>query len=254
MADFVKQEQAAFGSHVFWKLTLLNGLLTREILPAATVTLLAPAWSITLEWQYYLVAPLLARGVKSAFGLLAIGAIAWLGLEYASHWRNPQLSFLPAQLPLFLIGIASYHLYHARCEGSAIRYLPSLAPAGLIVLALVSGWHPVALIAWAVGFGCIMVRGEDPFSRLLGMVRGILLHPILQHLGKLSFPLYLVHWPIILLLLTGLLKLRPEVPGHIALAILIVVGIPVILIASEIIHRLIEKPGMDLGKRFDRKR
>jgi peptidoglycan/LPS O-acetylase OafA/YrhL len=254
MADFVKQEQAAFGSHVFWKLTLLNGLLTREILPAATVTLLAPAWSITLEWQYYLVAPLLARGVKSAFGLLAIAAIAWLGLEYASHWRNPQLSFLPAQLPLFLIGIASYHLYHARCEGPAIRFLPSLAPAALIALAVCSGWHPVALTAWAVGFGCIMVRGNDPFSRLLALARRLLLHPALQHLGKLSFPLYLVHWPVILLLLTALLKIRPGISGPLALASLVVVGIPVILLTAEIIHRLVEKPGMNLGKRFDRKR
>ena len=254
MAEFVKQEQAAFGSHVFWHVTLLNGLLTKDFLPLATGTLLAPAWSITLEWQYYLVAPLLARGVKSAFGLLAIGAVAWLGLEFASDWRNPQLSFLPAQLPLFLIGIASYHLYHARCEGSSIRFLPSLAPAALIVLALASNWHSVALTAWAIGFGCIMVRGNDPFSRFLGIARQILLHPALQHLGKLSFPVYLVHWPLIILLLTVILRVRPGIPGHLALAVLIVVGIPVILVAAEIIHRLIEKPGMDLGKRLERKR
>ncbi len=246
-------ESSAFGGHVFWHLTLLNGLLTRDFLPGATSTLLAPAWSITLEWQYYLVAPFLARGVKSAIGLLAIGAIAWFGLEYASAWRNNQLSFLPARLPLFLIGIASYHLYHSRCEGPSIRFLTSLAPAALVVLAITSGWHPVALTAWALGFGCIMVRGRDPLSLALAAIRRILLHPALQHLGKLSYPVYLVHWPLILLLLAGLLHFAPGVSRHLALAILIGAGIPAILIAAEIIHRLIEKPGMNLGKKLERK-
>ncbi len=243
------QESSAFGSHVFWHLTLLNGLVPKSILPGATGTLLTPAWSITLEWQYYLVAPLLARGVRSSVGLLGIGLIAWLGIRYSGPWQNPQLSFLPAQLPLFLVGIASYHLYSARSGPGGFRHLPSLAAAALLVVVLLCPWHAVALAAWAVGFGCVIIRGDDPLARLLGLVRSALLHPALQHLGRISFPLYLVHWPVITLALFAMLRIKPDLSGPAALAILTAITLPAMLVAAEIIHRLIEKPAMNLGRK-----
>jgi len=250
---FSEWEKSAFGSHVFWHLTLLNGLLTKDILPGATGTLLTPAWSITLEWQYYLVAPFLARGVRSGIGLLAIGIIAWLGIQYSAPWQNTQLSFFPAQLPLFLIGIGSYHLYARLSEASGFRPLASVSAAALLLCAVFTGWHPVALTAWALGFGCIVVRGNDPLARLLGLIRGTLLHPWLQHLGKISFPLYLVHWPVIILILSTLLRIRPDVSSHTALVVLAATAIPAILIAADLIHRIVEKPMMDFGKKFDRR-
>ena len=251
--DLAEQESSAFGSHLFWHLTLLNGLVPKQVLPGATGTLLVPAWSITLEWQYYLVAPLIARGVKSSLGLLALAAVAWLGLHYAGPWRNPQLSFMPAQLPLFLIGIGSYHLYAARAEGGSIRYFPGLAVAGAIAAAVLSGWHAVALTAWAAGFGCILARGGDPLSRVLGLLRSVLLHPVLQHLGRISFPVYLVHWPVIVVVLWTILWLKPDISSHAALAVLTVIAVPAVLLVAEILHRLVEKPAMDLGRRFDRR-
>lgn len=251
--DLSEQGASAFGSHLFWHLTLLNGVLTKDFLPGATGTLLVPAWSITLEWQYYLIAPFLARGVRSGMGLLAVGLIALAGHHASGVWHNPQLSFLPAQLPLFLIGIGSYHLYAHRSNAPQFRPLTSINAVALLLLAILSGWYPVALMAWALGFGCILVRGDDPFARLLGFVRIALLHPWLQWLGKISFPLYLVHWPVLMGVLYLMLRISPGISSPVALAVLISVAIPLILIAAEVIHRTIEKPGMALGKRFDRR-
>lgn len=246
-------ESSAFGNHVFWHLTLLNGLLTKDFLPGATGTLLVPAWSITLEWQYYLVAPFLARGVRSGVGLLVIGLAAIAGIHFASHWQNPQLSFFPAQLPLFLIGIGSYHLYARLSEASGFRPLTSISAAALLLGAVFTNWHPVALTAWALGFGCIVVRGNDPLARLLGLIRTTLLHPWLQHLGKISFPLYLVHWPVIIVILHVMLRLSPGMSAQTALVVLSATTIPTILIAADLIHRIVEKPMMDFGKKFDRR-
>lgn len=250
---FHDHETSAFGSHVFWHATLLNGLLTKDFLPGANGTLLPPGWSITLEWQYYLVAPFLARGVRSATGLLMVGLIAWLGHHFAAPWYNTQLSFFPAQLPLFLIGIGSYHYYAALSQGSGFRHLTSIHAAALLLAAALCGWHPVALAAWALGFGCILVRGDDPLARLLGVIRKVLLNRWLQHLGKVSFPLYLIHWPVIMLLLAALLKVAPAISSHKALLVMIGIGVPLILFAADLIHRLIEKPAMDFGKKFDRR-
>lgn len=246
-------ENSAFGSHVFWHLTLLNGVLTRDFLPGATGTLLVPAWSITLEWQYYLVAPFLARGVRSGIGLLVIGLVAWLGFRHSGAWLNPQLSFFPTQLPLFLIGIGSYHLHARLAAPAGARHLPSVCVAALLLVAMLANWHAVALAAWAIGFGCILVRGNDPLARLLGLVRSTLLHPWLQHLGKISFPLYLAHWPVIIGGLFVLLHVSPGISSHPALLILLATAIPATLVTAELIHRTIEKPGMDFGRKFDRR-
>lgn len=248
---FSDWEKSAFAKHVFWHLTLLNGVLTKSYLPGANGTLLAPAWSITLEWQYYLVAPFIARGVRSSIGLLAIGAVAWLGVTYSQPWQNTQLSFMPSNLPLFLIGIASYHLYARLSEGPEFKPLTSIWAVVLILIGALASWHPVALTAWAIGFGCIIVKGNDPLARLLGRVRGTLLHPALQWLGKISFPVYLIHWPLIILILTALLKVKPDIGAKPAFLILLGAGIPLVLVSAYVIHRVIEKPFMAFGKKFE---
>lgn len=247
------QESSQFGSHLFWHLTLLNGALTKEFLPGATGTFLTPAWSITLEWQYYLVAPFIARGTRSGIGLLVLGLLAFAGMHFAPHWQNAQLSFLPPQLPLFLIGIGSYHLYVWLSKNQGGRHLTSLAAAGLILVAIIGGWHPVALVAWALGFGCILVRGDDPLGRALGIIRRVLLHPWLQHLGRISYPVYLVHWPVIILALFTLLHFFPAISSPVAFAVLFAFCMPAILISAELIHRLLEMPAMAFGKKFDRR-
>lgn len=248
---FSDWEKSAFAKHVFWHLTLLNGVLTKSYLPGANGTLLAPAWSITLEWQYYLVAPFIARGVRSSLGLLAIGAVAWLGVTYSQPWQNTQLSFMPSNLPLFLIGIASYHLYARLSEGPQFKPLTSIWAVVLILIGVLASWHAVALTAWAVGFGCIIVKGNDPLARLLGRVRGTLLHPALQWLGKISFPVYLIHWPLIILILTALLKVKPDIGAKPAFLVLLGAGIPLVLVSAYVIHRVIEKPFMAFGKKFE---
>ncbi len=246
-------ESTAFGAHTFWHLTLLNGLLPKQFLPDATGTLLTPAWSITLEWQYYLVAPFVARMVFSPSGLLALTGVAFVGTHFASKWANPQLAFFPAHLPLFLIGIASYHFYMRFANREDSGAAPTLAAAGLIAVAVILKWHPVGLVLWALGFGCILARGSDPFSRLLSLLRSLLMNRWLQALGKISFPVYLVHWPLIIGLLWLLLRFFPGISKVQAVTALVGVGIPLILLSARILHTTVELPGMALGKKVGRR-
>ncbi len=270
-------ESTAFAAHTFWHLTLVNGVLFKTFLTGATGTILTPAWSITLEWQYYLVAPLVARLVKSVWGLLPLAAVAYLALYYNQKhdliWQNPQLAFFPVHLPLFLIGIGSYHLYAAWGTGkkSALVFLGAIAVLLLIGLvpfgnpgAKISAsnalrhvvsmlhQHAVGLGIWAVAFGCILVKGESLPGQVAGFFRGTLLHPWLQQLGKISFPLYLVHWPIIIGILSMLLHFAPGISQGKALAVLMVTGVPLVLVAARLLHVFVEVPGMALGKKVAR--
>ncbi len=236
-------------THVLTHLTLLNGLIPHRVLPDAAGTLLPPAWSITLEWQYYLVAPFIARFVYSGTRLLCLGAVACVGLRFGYYWQNPQLAFLPAQLPFFLVGIASYHLYANFVSSGCGRLEKFTVPvAALLLVVVITAWHSMALGAWTLAFGCVFVDGGGLFARALRVVRGVLLHPWLQKVGSISYPLYLIHWPIIVLWLYLLLRWKPTLTSAKASLWLFVLAIPSSLLAAGVLHRFVEVPLMKIGR------
>jgi len=242
-------ERSNMGPHLFWHFTLLNGLLPKQVLLDSTGTFLPPAWSITLEWQYYLVAPLLALMVRSGTGILALTLISLIGRHFGGPWVNSQWAFLPAQLPLFLMGIGSYHVYDSFCHsGQPKSRLFALLAATLLAAAILSGYFWVPLVIWTAAIGSVFVRGDDLLSRCLAVVRWMLLLSLLQKLGRMSYCIYLIHWPIILFCLFVFLHLRPALSAESMLLLLFLIGVPVILFASAILHEYIELPAMALGK------
>jgi len=244
-------ESSAPALHAFWHITLLNGLIPARFLSGATVTLLPPAWSISLEWQYYLFAPFVACFCRSGVRFLILIAVAWLGLRFGYIWQNPHLAFLPAQLPLFLIGIGSYHLYEHFVKSSHRRSsIFALPVAALLGSSILIQWHTTALVVWALAFGCIFVQGNDVFSRTLAALRRFLLHPWLQRLGHISYPIYLVHWPLIIAFLATLLHWSPRVSSRYAVLLMLSLCIPLILICANVLHIFVELPLMTLGKRL----
>ena len=239
-------------SHFVAHLILLFGVIPEKLMPNASTTLLGPAWSITLEWQYYLLAPSLARLVFCRFGLMLLGLVGAGNFVFYHFWSA---AFFPIQLPLFLVGIGSYHLYlHARLW----RLKPQLITLSLIVVltAIFSiGWHWMALSVWVLVLGCLVLnanghQNHGGLERWLGWWQRLLLKPALQGLGKISYPLYLVHWPVIIFLMFGLLHWQPEIAPVNALLFMLVIGLPVILFVAFLLHQCLEAPLMKFGRKF----
>ena len=238
-------------SYLATHLTLLYGVIPEKILPLTGVALLAPAWSISLEWQYYMVAPLLARLICTQTGLLVLGLICCGDFIYAHFWSG---AFLPAMLPLFLIGIGSYHLYAEACRRERFKPGSFMVIIALIVV-VIGSWHWIALVIWTLVFGGVLLgqadlENQDGWSRRLLRGRQALLHPTLQSLGHLSYPLYLIHWPVIVFLLSGLLHWRPQTTSFEALLFMLGFGLPIILLAAWFLHKSVEAPMMRWGKKF----
>jgi peptidoglycan/LPS O-acetylase OafA/YrhL len=235
-------------AHLLAHLSLLFGVIPNNILPHAPFTLLAPAWSISLEWQYYLLAPFLAWFAARPIGLLVLGLVSFGDVVYAHFWGG---AFLPEKLPLFLIGIGSYHLYVNADKFKPFRLRPQVF-AGLLAAALMVQWHWLALVIWVIVFGGVLADAGNPAERLLLKPRRILLHPLMQFVGKISYPLYLVHWPVIIGLMAALMAWQPGLSPGTALATMLVAGVPIILFAAWLLHRWVEKPLMQFGKKFTR--
>ena len=235
-------------AHLVAHLTLLFGLVPEQILPQSAATLLTPAWSISLEWQFYLVAPLIALAVRSRTGILLLAAVCCGDFFYPRFWGN---AFLPGKLSLFLVGIGFYHLYRNQDKWKSFNQIPYAILAVFCAVILVS-WHWVALSIWVLVFGCLFIRAGDSgrFSVILLTLRRVLLHPVLQYLGRMSYPVYLIHWPVIILLMYGLLQIDPDITEGKALIFMCSLGLPIILAVAFLLHRFLEVPLMRLGKKY----
>lgn len=251
VADLGEKERNNPYSHFLAKLLMLHGVFPRQVLPMSATTFLPPAWSISVEWQYYLVAPLLARFARSGSGLLALSAVALIANRFGHSWDNPLPAFLPLMLPLFVIGIGCYHVYaEFRSSGGhrSVRYvIPVIA---CVACSMLVHWHSVALVIWGLACGSLFVEGKGGIAKALSRLRRALAHPWLQFLGKVSYPLYLVHWPVIIAALWLFLRCKPAMHASEAFVWMMVVVLPLIVGVAYFLHRFIEAPCMKFGRRL----
>ena len=169
-----------FGWHFLAHVLLVQGVLPQGVLPYAYVTLLGPAWSLSTEWQFYLLIGLIAPRRLGAFALalLAMG-VAYHALNLPPWWQFSR-AFLPDAAPYFALGIASALLLRG---GGVKIFILCLLGACAVEF---SGGAEKALVplAWALA---MLAQRQDWGAVLEGRA--------VKYLGAISYPLYLVNEP-----------------------------------------------------------
>jgi peptidoglycan/LPS O-acetylase OafA/YrhL len=172
---------AGLGWHLAAHVLLVQGLIPQGALPYAYVTLLGPAWSLSTEWQFYgvigLVAPRRLGGF--AMAMLAVGA-AYHMLALPPWWRFSR-AFLPDAAPFFGLGMASAHAL--RGGGWRVFWV---CLAGACAVGALSGLEKAAV---PLGWGAAMLAQRCAWGAVLE-------RPLVQVLGAISYPLYLVNEPV----------------------------------------------------------
>lgn len=154
---------------------------------------LLPSWTLALELYFYLMAPFLARLRSLHLGTIALVLTGARLAAYGAGLDHDPWSyrFFPFELPLFLLGMLSFRLF-TRIE--ALPLLKSkaaalIAIAGLIVLGqrFVSNTPDQYSFVAAAAAAAVVPLAFAAFKDV----------SIDRFIGDLSFPVYLVHFPII---------------------------------------------------------
>jgi peptidoglycan/LPS O-acetylase OafA/YrhL len=224
-------------------------------------------WTIAVEWQFYLLFPLLLAVLKTGWtrslvGLLAVLLLFRVMAVFAGgNARDLAYMTLLGRLDQFLLGMWAAWWFRQRPlsrRGGALQALLALAAVLVALVAfnraggwpLVAGWKVVwptlEGLLWAaflVGYVDWANAGDARWSRPVARV------------GEISYSIYLVHFVVIqAVLASGLgftLAGRPLVDAMLTTLLLV---LPATLLVSALTYRFVEAPFLRLRGRYHRAR
>ena len=181
-------------------------------------------WSLAIEEQYYLIWPvliLLIYPAKTRIKVLGISILLVILFRIVIYIRNPVESAISVyyyntfcRVDSLLIGSVLKELHFRKVNISEIRVKQI---ATILTVILITGivyagsagfqtifMRTVGLTVIALLFACIIHATISSNGHLFF---NILNHPGMQYFGKISFGLYIFHWPVLLILGTKIMNL-----------------------------------------------
>jgi len=160
---------------------------------ASQFTIILPAWTLSIELAFYAIAPFILR---RHFLVIAALAFASNWLRFEAYHRGyysaaTDCRFFPFELSLFLFGSMSYFWYDFLKRSNLLRPAVSACLTGLLVAMVVlhPRWVDIKPYQFYVLVALVLPALFDFTSR----------HKWDRWIGELSYPLYLVHWTILML-------------------------------------------------------
>lgn len=245
--DRVLEEQNNYLYHMVLHLTLMHGIVPEEILKFSSSTFLAPAWSLSLEWQFYLIAPVLIfglinRGRWKFFWIVIILCLLIFFFKEQNAYSWKYSSILILGLPHFLIGIGCRFLFEENRLAKIKGF--SMVAAGFLFV------DYLALLIWMVFLLIALYEnGSIHFPKYLALIaRFLALNKFTVTLGTLSYSTYLLHIPVFSLIVGGCSVFVGGGLSQYAVVALVSLSILVMFPLSYLSYKWIELPFVRFGK------
>ena len=228
-------------AHFIGHLTMLHGAIPEHLLPRTAFTLVGQAWSISVEWQFYLIAPFLFAWfstIERLKSLVAVTAVAGASYVYGHFTTN---GFAGNNCLLFGLGFASYYFYRSDCFNLSPGAVRVVFAAAFYFSFFLMREHIVGVTVWLAVFYAVVAARQAARGNLIN--RALMLPPV-AYVGRISYSLYMVHMQVLYLLMEGFHL------AHFPLWFLPPTVLVVSVGVASLVHHTIEAPLHGFGKRL----
>ena len=237
--------------HLAAHLPALHGLVPPRLLPSTDTAFLGQAWSISLEWQFYMVAPIMIALMIGKWPVAKVAVILMSALVIAIVFRWMPAGFIGRSLFDFIIGIGSYYFLKQRALGAGSFQAVPLLQAWLAIVTVGMLATPIGAlpyIIWATTIAAIAAFRENKTGAPEWLCRILLSGPF-QWVGRMAYSVYLSHMLVLVagLILLAALNIESNIIYATALLAFVLIGTLVVSFAS---YRLVEMPFHNLGRRL----
>jgi peptidoglycan/LPS O-acetylase OafA/YrhL len=233
-------EMKQFGKHIFGASTFLSNIIFMKdsgyFDSAADEKWLLHTWSLSVEWQFYILYPLAVIVLRKYFSfattrltLVFIAICSYLlSVFFPTELHDAGFYLLPTRAWEMLAGglIFAFSLQATKKSKIAIEWAGFLVIAGSIFFINASYAWPGSLAGLPVlGAALIIIAANE---------KSLLTHnPVSQYIGTISYSLYLWHWPVVVAL--NLFELKESTWG-------ISLGLAASFVLASLSYYLIERP------------
>ena len=232
-------------------LLMLHGTIPKVLIKDAPGAFLAPAWSVSLEWQFYLMVPLAYAWAVSARRYRNLGLCALcLVLVPATRHVLPMVQYgaaLPFHVEYFFLGAASYFIYQRQVAHQLSDTAFPVACCLAVFLFNLSGraWSLIPVVLWIAFLGLLL---EHPSSFSSRLALPLLTNPFVLYRGRISYSLYLSHILVMIVVQYALLTWAPHLSRMVHFVVLLACTTTVTISVSMFLYRFLEAPGIYVGR------
>lgn len=210
----------------------------------------APAWSLGVELVCYLIFPLMLLPLRRAPAVLVWTTAALL--LCAEYRLLPFFADTQVGGRAVLRGLTGFGLGMALWRGSELVRLGPVAAGGISLAVLIGIARALATMHWG-WIGCLGPLLIFALAYDAGPLASLLRRGVCVWLGRVSFSIYLLHLPLIMLLRSLLPPMALPLPRAVAPYAWALLLLALLLGLSELTYRYIEVPGRRLPARLARR-